>query len=226
MPEPRPSPTGHYFSANPEVASNPSTVVLTLPDARFELTTDRGVFSSTKVDPGTRVLLLEAPPPPSGKVTLVDVGCGYGPIALTLARRSPEATIWAVDVNERALELCAENARRAGFADRIRTCTPNEVPADLTVDGIWSNPPIRIGKPALQDLLATWLDRLSIDGTATLVVHKHLGADSLARWLQTRGHAVNRIASRAGYRVLAVSGAVAPTTPTSPAATQHPPEAS
>ena len=207
MSEPSGATDDQYFAAHPGVASSPQTVVLSLPDARFELLTDRGVFSHERIDSGTRLLLLDAPPPPQGDVQLVDVGCGYGPIALTLARRSPAATVWAVDVNERALACCAANARQAGFGDRIRTCTPDQVPTDLRVDGIWSNPPIRIGKAALHALLTAWLGRLVPDAHAVLVVQKHLGADSLARWLDEQGFHTTRLVSRSSYRLLDVTAA-------------------
>ncbi len=69
---------------------------------------------------------------------------------------------------------------------------------------IWSNPPIRIGKPALHDLLHTWLARLDADGSASLVVQKHLGADSLQRWLIELGYRCDRVGSKAGFRLLTV----------------------
>lgn len=173
-----------------------------LPDVHLRLATDSGVFSAERVDPGTRVLLEAAPtPPPTGD--LLDLGCGYGPIALVLASRAPQATVWAVDVNERALALCAENAQRAGLAN-VHPREPDQVPSGVRFAAIWANPPVRIGKPALQDLLATWLDRLCSGGVASLVVHKHLGSDSLQRWLDTRGGPTSRRASRSGYRVLEI----------------------
>lgn len=193
----------HYFDARPDLPSVPASVELALPDLRLTLTTDRGVFAGDHVDVGTKYLLLDGPPTPAGVRTIVDVGCGYGPIALTLAHRNPDATVWAVDVNERALALCERNAEAAGL-DNVRVARPDDVPADLVVDRIWSNPPIRIGKGALHELLALWLDRLGAGGAAALVVQKHLGADSLARWLGERGHVVRRLGSRRGYRLLEV----------------------
>ena len=181
---------------------------LDLPDVSFDLQTDRGVFSSGRVDPGTKVLLLEAPPPPPAG-DLLDLGCGYGPIALTLASRAPGATVWAVDVNERALALTAANAAAAGLAN-VRVAAPDEVPADVRFRAIWSNPPVRIGKAALHDLLARWLDRLADDGRAVLVVQKHLGSDSLHRWLEQQGWPVTRRASRMAYRVLDITPAADP----------------
>ena len=171
----------------------------------FTLTTDRGVFSPEGVDPGTKLLLLDGPPPdPDETGALLDLGCGYGPIACALARRSPSAAVWAIDVNDRARALCAANAAAAGLTN-VSVVEPDRVPDELRFAGIWSNPPIRIGKAALHELLSRWLGRLAPAGVAHLVVHKHLGSDSLARWLESEGWAVHRLASRRGYRLLDVA---------------------
>jgi 16S rRNA (guanine1207-N2)-methyltransferase len=195
---------GHYFDPSPGVASAPSTVQLVLPDRTLTLRSDRGVFSGARVDPGTKYLLLEAPAPPASG-TFVDLGCGYGPIACVLASRAPAAVVWAVDVNERALDLCRANAAALGL-ENVRAVHADDVPADLEVDLVWSNPPIRIGKPALHELLASWLGRLRPGGRAVLVVQRHLGADSLQRWLDAAGWPTERLGSRTGYRLLAVRG--------------------
>lgn len=198
-------PGSQYFDAQPVAASRPSTVRLDLPDRSLTLTTDRGVFSAERVDPGSKYLLLEAPPPPEHG-TFVDLGCGYGPIACTLAARAPGATVWAVDVNQRALDLCQRNANRLGL-DNVRVTAAGDVPASLSVDLIWSNPPIRIGKAELHEVLTAWLDRLTPTGCAVLVVQKHLGADSLQRWLAAQGWTCHRRSSRTGYRLLEVGRA-------------------
>ena len=191
-----------YFTARPRAPHRPGLVRVVLPDVYLELATDAGVFSPGRLDPGTRLLLEEAPPPPAAGDVL-DLGCGYGPIACVLAKRSPAATVWAVDVNERALGLCARNAAAAGLAN-VR-CVPAgdpSVPARLA--GIWSNPPVRIGKAALQSLLSAWLGRLAPGARAYLVVGRNLGADSLHRWLAEQGWPVTRQAARSGYRLLGV----------------------
>ena len=190
----------HYFDDEPSVPSSPLQVELVLPDLTVSLASDRGVFSAEQVDPGTRYLLLEAPAPAAGVRHVADLGCGYGPIARTLAHRAPAAKVWAIDVNSRARELAARNL--AGFDAAV--VAPDEVPADIEFDLIWSNPPIRIGKQALHDLLTRWLARLAADGKAVLVVQRHLGADSLARWLTEQGWLVTRLGSRRGYRLLEV----------------------
>lgn len=198
---------GHYFTAQPSAASRPGEVRLVLPDLQLRLVTDTGVFAGAAIDPGTKLLLLEGPrPDPAGHGPLLDLGCGYGPIALALATRAPAATVWALDVNERARALCAANAEAAGLAN-VMVAAPDDVPDDVAFAGIWSNPPIRVGKPALHDLLARWLARLAPDGRAALVVAKHLGSDSLAAWLTRQGWATSRRGSRAGYRLLDVAAA-------------------
>lgn len=191
-----------YFASSPAAASSPGVVRLDLGDVRLELATDAGVFSRTRLDPGTSVLLHKAPAP-TVDGDYLDLGCGYGPIALTLAARRPQARVWAVDVNERAVELVRRNAAAAGLTN-VTACLPDEVPADLRFTAVWSNPPIRIGKPALHELLLTWLPRLTVDGEALLVVQRNLGADSLASWLADQGYTVDRVASQKGFRVLQV----------------------
>lgn len=175
---------------------------MALAEGRVSLRTDRGVFSGDRVDAGTMELVRAVPAPPQHG-DLLDLGCGYGPIAVAMARRAPAATVWAVDVNQRALALAAENAALLGLAN-VRVARPDEVAAGLRFRAIWSNPPIRVGNAALHAMLLDWLGRLTPDGRGWLVVHKHLGADSLAAWLESEGHQTNRLASRKGYRILGV----------------------
>lgn len=206
--------TGQYFARSPVVASDRRSVWLNLDGCTAELATDRGVFSAGAVDPGTRYLLGERPGrlSPGPDDHLLDLGCGYGPIAVALAawtrpddRRGPGPTVWAVDVNDRALELCRTNVAAAGLDERVRVLRPEEVPPEVRFTEIWSNPPIRIGKEALHALLLTWLPRLRQDGAARLVVSKDLGADTLQRWLVGQGFGCERVASSKGFRVLVVT---------------------
>ena len=194
---------GHYFDDQPGAPSDPVLVDVTLADTAFVMETDRGVFSRGHLDTATS-MLLRADPPISSTGHLLDLGCGAGPIALTMARRSPDAVVWAVDVNSRARQLCERNAERNAITN-VHVVAPGDVPADVRFATIWSNPPIRIGKAALHALLDTWLARLSDDGVASLVVQKHLGADSLQRWLIDLGFRCDRVGSKAGFRLLCVS---------------------
>ena len=194
--------SSQYFTDRPTAAHRPGTVHIVLPDLHLELATDSGIFSPGRLDPGTRLLIDAAPPPPpSGD--LLDLGSGYGPLALVLAARSPRVRVWAVDVNRRALDLCARNAAAASLAN-VRCLEPDDADLPGRVDLIWSNPPIRIGKKALHDMLTRWLARLADGASAYLVVQRNLGADSLQRWLTETGWDASRIAARAGYRVLQV----------------------
>jgi 16S rRNA (guanine1207-N2)-methyltransferase len=202
-PYPRYVSAGQYFAEQPSASSARRAVALALPDLTMTLVSDRGVFAADRIDPGTHLLLQEAPPVPADG-HLLDLGCGYGPIALTMAQRAPRATVWAVDVNERALALCAENAAEHSLTN-VRCVTPDAVPDEVAFATIWSNPPIRIGKVPLHELLQRWLGRLAPGASAHLVVQKHLGADSLAAWLTDNGFDVQRRRSRQSYRLLDVT---------------------
>jgi 16S rRNA G1207 methylase RsmC len=169
----------------------------------LDLTTSNGIFSPERVDIGTQVLLANVPPPPPGG-NLLDLGCGWGPIALSLALESPHATVWAVDVNRRALDLVRRNAESLGITN-INAVSPDDVPDEVTFMTVWSNPPIRVGKNELHGMLLHWLPRLEPGSDAWLVVQRNLGADSLQRWLHAelpKDFAVLRAATHKGYRVL------------------------
>jgi 16S rRNA G1207 methylase RsmC len=192
----------HYFTADPSTPFQRVPMRADVWGHWLELTTGSGVFARGRLDVGTGVLLREVGPPVDARRVL-DLGCGYGVIGLAIAVAVPEAVVTAVDVNERALLLANENAAALGVADRFTAVLPDEVDESATYDAIWSNPPIRVGKEALHDLLLRWLPRLADDGAATMVVGKNLGADSLARWLTEGGYPTTRLASAKGFRVLA-----------------------
>ena len=193
----------HYFSSSPESELKKRTIHARLSGQTYELETANGIFSPERIDTGTQVLLASVPAPPPGG-NLLDVGCGWGPIALTLALESPRATVWAVDVNERALDLVRANAEKIGVTNVI-AATPDAVPDDIRFMTIWSNPPIRVGKNELHGLLEKWLPRLDSGCDSWLVVQRNLGSDSLHRWLQTTfpdDFTFTRAATNKGYRVL------------------------
>ncbi|MDQ1126925.1 16S rRNA (guanine1207-N2)-methyltransferase [Microbacterium sp. SORGH_AS 505] len=207
----------HYFSASPSSSENLRRIRVSLAGRDVEVMTAGGVFSPDHVDGGTAVLLANTPPPPVGG-HLLDLGCGWGPIALSLAIDAPHATIWAVDVNERALDLVRRNAAELGL-DNVNAVLPEDVPADITFRTIRSNPPIRVGKDVLHGLLETWIPRLAERSDAWLVVQRNLGSDSLQRWLAAsldRGYSVSRAATGRGFRVLKVRRHGTPATGTIP----------
>jgi 16S rRNA G1207 methylase RsmC len=193
--------TDHYFSPDPRSPQRRQTVVARVWGRSIELTSATGVFAAGRLDVGTGVLFRTVGPP-AGPGRFLDLGCGYGVIACALALVVEDAQVWAVDVNERALALCGENAASLGVESSVFAVGVDEVPADVEFDEIWSNPPIRIGKAALHELLLRWLPRLTPGGRATLVVGRNLGADSLQRWLTGEGYPCDRLGSAKGFRVL------------------------
>ena len=196
----------HYFSPSPRSDSRIRTIRARLAGRDVDVVTSGGVFSPEHLDQGTRVLLDEVPAPPASG-HLLDLGAGWGPIAISLALQSPDATVWAVDVNERALGLVRRNCAKLGISN-VNAVLPSDVPADLRFATIWSNPPIRVGKQELHAILEQWLPRLDDDATAWLVVAKHLGAESLQRWIaDSLGLEVERAANSKGFRVLAARSA-------------------
>ena len=195
----------HYFTSSPASPENLRTLHVTLAGRELEVTTAGGVFSPDRLDTGTQVLLANTPPPPAGG-QLLDLGCGWGPVALSLAIEAPHSTVWAVDVNERALDLVRRNAEALGLTN-VNACLPDDVPDDVTFRTIRSNPPIRVGKHELHGLLERWIPRLEERSDAWLVVQRNLGSDSLQRWLAAsfdHGYSVFRAATAKGYRVLKV----------------------
>jgi len=195
----------HYFSATPASPENLRRIRVRLAGRDLDVTTAGGVFSPDHVDSGTGVLLANTPPPPAGG-DFLDLGCGWGPVALSLALDSPHATVWAVDVNERALDLVRRNAEALGL-DNVNASLPDDVPDDVVFRTIRSNPPIRVGKNELHGLLERWIPRLDERSDAWLVVQRNLGSDSLQRWLAAtfaNGYSVHRSATARGFRVLKV----------------------
>ncbi len=191
----------HYFSADPSSTFVTTPMTDTVWGHELTLQTASGVFARGRLDTGTAVLFRQTQPPGTGDVFL-DLGCGYGVIALALALARPTAVVWAVDVNERALELTRRNAEALGVGDRVHPRPPDAVPDGVRFDGLWSNPPIRVGKAQLHAMLLNWLPRLAPGGEAVMVVGRNLGADSLQRWLGEQGFPAHRLASAKGFRVL------------------------
>ena len=195
----------HYFSAQPAGEFRSKEIAVRLAHGDYTVETAGSIFSPDHIDAGTEQLLYSVPTPPSTG-NFLDLGCGWGPMALTLALEAPQAQIYAVDVNERALELTRRNAKRLGLSN-LTSDLPESLASELTFDLIWSNPPIRVGKAELHGIMNSWLPRLNVSGEAYLVVAKHLGADSFEKWLGTQfagTHVVTREDTRKGFRIIKV----------------------
>jgi 16S rRNA (guanine1207-N2)-methyltransferase len=200
----------HYFSAEPTAPEHRTQVEFAVAGRGYTLQSASGVFSADRLDPGTAVLLRKADLPTAATAgTLLDLGCGYGPIACVLATEAPATTVYAIDVNARARDLTTANAEHLGLTGRVDVRDPEDVPDDVRFAQIWSNPPTHIGKAGLHAMLERWLPRLEPDGVAWLVINKNLGGDSLHTWLVSVGWNVVRVASQRGFRVLRVSRKIA-----------------
>ena len=198
----------HYFSADPSAPFAREPFTCEVWGQRLDLVSGSGVYSRGHLDIGTSVLFRETEPPAAGQV--LDLGTGYGVIGLAVAAAwraagvpaGPDSGVIGIEVNQRAVLLAEQNAAALGLQDRYVACGPDAVPDTETFDEIWSNPPIRIGKQPLHDLLRRWFPRLRPDGRAVMVVGKNLGADSLQAWLTDQGWPTTRLASAKGFRVL------------------------
>ncbi|MCV9995001.1 class I SAM-dependent methyltransferase [Paeniglutamicibacter sp. ZC-3] len=196
----------HYFSAQPSTPEKRRHISVELRGAVHKVQTSGGIFSPDRIDKGTAILL-DGVPDPSVSGNLLDIGCGWGPIALSMAMASPEATVYGIDVNERSLGLTRDNAAALGLKNVV-VALPEAIDPDLTFDTMWSNPPIRIGKEALHELLLLWLPRLAPGGIAWMVVQKNLGADSLQKWLGTvlpQDWDIERVSTDKAFRILRVA---------------------
>ena len=197
----------HYFSADPTAPFERVPFGCEVWGQRFELVSGSGVYSRGRLDPGTSVLFRETSPPAPGRI--LDLGTGYGVIGLAIASAwraegvpVDAGRVTGVEVNRRAVLLANENAARLGLQDRFEASDPDVPLTTGHFHQIWSNPPIRIGKQALHELLLRWFAWLAPDGRAVIVVGKNLGGDSLQAWLTDQGYPTTRLASAKGFRVL------------------------
>lgn len=197
----------HYFDPQPTSASQRTEFTIDVGETTLTLASESGVFSSKGLDKGTAVLLdwalkQQLPELPKGSL-LCDLGCGSGALALTMATLYPHCIVHAVDVNARARQLCLDNAAHNNITNIVAIDPSNRNPEDRYAL-VWSNPPIRIGKSELHDLLRIWLGQLDSNAYAHLVVSKNLGADSLTTWLNSQSIAAAKRASSKGFRIIEV----------------------
>ncbi|GIN58927.1 hypothetical protein J8TS2_32460 [Lederbergia ruris] len=191
----------HYYSRQPEIASNPIYWDATLRDHLLHFKTDQGVFSKKEVDFGSRFLIEAFQAPNEG--TILDVGCGYGPIGLTLAKEYPDRLIHMVDINQRALELAKENAE----INRVHNVNIYESDGLLNVkegnfSAIVTNPPIRAGKQIVHRMFEQSFQHLKADGELWVVIQKKQGAPSAKAKLEELFRHVEILAKRKGYYIL------------------------
>ena len=190
----------HYYTRNPESESRPATCEYVYRGVHLIFQTDAGVFSRGEVDTGTDLLLKALPEEMNGDI--LDLGCGWGVIGISMARKWPDTRVTMADVNLRALDLSRENARRNGVAV---TCLESDGMTALrgrTFDAVITNPPIRAGKQVIYRMFAEAEEALEPGGVLFLVIRKQQGAESCIRYLQTLFAQVEKISKSGGFWVL------------------------
>ncbi|WP_338752603.1 class I SAM-dependent methyltransferase [Bacillus sp. FJAT-52991] len=192
----------HYYSSTPESESNPIYWEYTLKNKTFRFKTDAGVFSKKEVDFGSR-LLIEQFSSPRIEGPLLDVGCGYGPIGLSLAAEFPERLVHMVDVNQRAMALAKDNAELNRIdnitiyeSDRLEAVVEKQFAAILT------NPPIRAGKKVVMDIFHQSFQKLANGGQLWVVIQKKQGAPSAIKELELLFGEVETVERSKGYYIL------------------------
>ena len=193
----------HYYTRVPQSESRPVGCVYSYRGLDLSFQTDAGVFSKGEVDTGTRLLLEALPEEMSGEI--LDLGCGWGVIGISIAKKWPGARVTMADVNTRALDLSRENAKRNGAEV---TCVESDGMVALegqTFDAVVTNPPIRAGKQVIYKMFADAAKSLKLGGALYLVIRKQQGAESCMKYLQTIYGNVEKLVKSGGFWVLKAS---------------------
>lgn len=191
----------HYFQNDPLLASKKRDITLSINGLTLHFKSDNGVFSKSKVDEGSLALLkVIIPLHLTGKI--LDLGCGYGPIGLTIAVTSPSARVDLADINERALALCEENAQLLGLSQRV-TCLQSDIYTNVEgpYDSIVVNPPIRAGKRVTYKMYEGALQRLIDGGSLYVVIRKDQGAPTASRFIEGLFGNISLISRDKGYYI-------------------------
>jgi 16S rRNA (guanine1207-N2)-methyltransferase len=189
----------HYYTSNPNSAHHERQIEAVLRGQTMRFYTDAGVFSKDEVDPGSR-LLIESADSLSGRV--LDMGCGWGPVGLSLALANPDAQIVMADINERAAELSERNRRLNGVENAQIIVSNGFEGVDGEFDHVFTNPPIRAGKQTIYAMFDESFRRLHINGTLNIVIRKQQGAPSAKKHLEEVFGNASVIAKSAGYWII------------------------
>ncbi|MGB7998849.1 MAG: class I SAM-dependent methyltransferase [Anaerobacillus sp.] len=192
----------HYYTKNPEVKSNRNRIAENLRGKRFQFTTDSGVFSKKEVDFGSR-LLIDSFEEPDIEGDIVDAGCGYGPIGISLASEFSNRRFYLLDINERATELAMNNAVKNGIHN-VTVMASDQLSAvkDKTFAAVITNPPIRAGKQVVHGILEEAHQLLKKNGTVWVVIQKKQGAPSAINKLEEMFEQVDTVVKKKGYYIL------------------------
>lgn len=192
----------HYYSKHPQSKKMTQTIQATLKNHQFTFTTSSGVFSKNQIDAATK-MLIEQFERPKVKGDYLDLGCGYGPIGITLAKTERDRTVWMVDVNERAIELATENVKTNDVKNAIVLSSDGFTALEgKKFAAIITNPPIRAGKKVIYKLFAESKEHLVEGGELWLVIQKKQGAPSTITYLSTIFSSVETVYKKKGYYII------------------------
>jgi 16S rRNA (guanine1207-N2)-methyltransferase len=193
----------HYYSKKPQIESSPRQWKFNLLGNWFQFETDRGVFSKSEVDFGSRTLI-EFFQLPEVEGAIFDIGCGYGPIGLALAKANPDRMIYMMDVNERAISLAKKNAEINGIQN-VRIFESDGLSAvdqEVQAAAILTNPPIRAGKEVIFKFYDGAYDKLVTNGELWVVIQKKQGAPSTIAHLEEKFAEVEIVEKKKGYWII------------------------
>ncbi|WP_249029461.1 class I SAM-dependent methyltransferase [Tannockella kyphosi] len=190
----------HYYTDNTDLESKPTSFTFQYKDKEIKFTSDIGVFSKTMIDYGSRVLL-DAFELKNENASILDVGCGYGTFGISLKVLYPQLTVTMVDVNDRALSLCQNNAIDN---DVQATIFKSFIYQEVTnsYDYILTNPPIRAGKEVVHEILEKSINHLNEDGELWVVIQKKQGAPSAMKKMEEVFGNCKIIKKDKGYNIL------------------------
>lgn len=190
----------HYYTPAPQSDHKPASLSFPYRGHDLVFDTDSGVFSRLEVDRGTQLLLRTLPDPLEGSV--LDMGCGYGAIGLSVGKAYPGCTVTLADINERAVSLAQANAKRNGVKARVLISDGFSALKGETFHFVLQNPPIRAGKKVIYAMFADAARCLATEGQLWLVIRKQQGAPSAMTYLGTLFGQVEAVAKKGGYWIL------------------------
>ncbi len=189
----------HYYTQDPSSESKPIQAHYRFRGHDFTLWSDAGVFSKGELDPGTDILLNALPESIQGRI--LDLGCGWGPVGVSLSVLYPDCRVTFTDINNRALSLSQRNAAEHRVAGEfVQSDGFENIPG--VFDLIITNPPIRAGKQTIYKMFADSADHLSHDGALYIVIRKQQGAPSAVKYLSTLFTSVTIVERSGGYWVI------------------------
>ena len=191
----------HYYSTDPSVKSEERMITYELGENKFLFISDNGVFSKNHVDFATDFMIRTIYEEVKGSV--LDVGCGYGPIGICIAKKSNVTKVTMLDVNHRALDLTKRNAEKNKVADKVNILESNGFEnINEKFNVIITNPPIRAGKEVIYKMYSDAKDSLVDGGILYLVINKKHGAPSTIKFLESLYGNCEVLDKKSGFNVL------------------------